>query len=204
MSITKPPKVSRSVCPLPSSPCRRHGQRPSTSTHERRTPRSTEAGSDGSGCRAEPRCQVPGDAWPAADADPAADARLPSASAKAALRRGGTDCIFSYWSALGWTILTLGTYRFYVFYSSTAGCVITTHAGSNSWTRRPPWRGEQAGRQGLQVSCWTNAPIASRTLASCPETSGRRFGCLQAWLRGCGLRPGPRNGMARRWCRLWR
>lgn len=31
-------------------------------------------------------------------------------------RRGETDYIFSYWTALGWTILTLGIYSFYVFY----------------------------------------------------------------------------------------
>jgi hypothetical protein len=34
----------------------------------------------------------------------------------AAQRRGESDYIFSYWSALGWTILTLGIYGFYVFY----------------------------------------------------------------------------------------
>jgi hypothetical protein len=34
----------------------------------------------------------------------------------AAQRRGESDYIFSYWSALGWTILTLGIYGLYVFY----------------------------------------------------------------------------------------
>src|SRR6266702_6238264 len=34
----------------------------------------------------------------------------------AARRRGESDYIFSYWSALGWTILTFGIYGFYVFY----------------------------------------------------------------------------------------
>src|SRR5438552_14162663 len=33
----------------------------------------------------------------------------------AAQRRGESDYIFSYWSALGWTILTLGIYGLYVF-----------------------------------------------------------------------------------------
>jgi hypothetical protein len=31
-------------------------------------------------------------------------------------RRGESDYIFHYWTALGWTILTLGIYGFYVFY----------------------------------------------------------------------------------------
>ena len=31
-------------------------------------------------------------------------------------RRVETDYIFDYWTALGWTILTLGIYSFYVFY----------------------------------------------------------------------------------------
>src|SRR5256885_1236629 len=34
----------------------------------------------------------------------------------AAQRRGESDYIFSYWSALGWTILTFGIYGLYVFY----------------------------------------------------------------------------------------
>jgi hypothetical protein len=34
----------------------------------------------------------------------------------AALRRDESDYIFSYWPALGWTVLTLGIYGFYVFY----------------------------------------------------------------------------------------
>ena len=34
----------------------------------------------------------------------------------AAQRRGESDYIFSYWSALGWTVLTFGIYGFYVFY----------------------------------------------------------------------------------------
>lgn len=31
-------------------------------------------------------------------------------------RRNETDYIFSFWSALGWTVLTCGVYGFYVFY----------------------------------------------------------------------------------------
>jgi hypothetical protein len=31
-------------------------------------------------------------------------------------RRDETDYIFDYWTALGWTLLTLGIYSFYVFY----------------------------------------------------------------------------------------
>jgi hypothetical protein len=31
-------------------------------------------------------------------------------------RRGETDYIFNYWTALGWTVLTIGIYGLYVFY----------------------------------------------------------------------------------------
>ena len=34
----------------------------------------------------------------------------------ASQRRSETDYIFDYWSALGWTILTLGIYGFYILY----------------------------------------------------------------------------------------
>jgi hypothetical protein len=68
----------------------------------------------------------------------------------AALRRGESDYIFSYWSALGWTILTLGIYGFYVFYQlvrrmrdhNARRLELLDAATTVAW--------EQAGRQGLQ------------------------------------------------------
>jgi hypothetical protein len=68
----------------------------------------------------------------------------------ASQRRGETDYIFSYWPALGWTILTLGIYGFYVLYQlvrrmrdhNARRLELLDAATTAAW--------EQAGRQGLQ------------------------------------------------------
>ena len=68
----------------------------------------------------------------------------------AAQRRGESDYIFSYWSALGWTLLTFGIYGFYVFYQlvrrmrdhNARRLELLDAAVAAGW--------EQAGRQGLQ------------------------------------------------------
>ena len=68
----------------------------------------------------------------------------------AAQRRGESDYIFSYWSALGWTILTFGIYGFYVFYQlvrrmrdhNARRLELLDAAVAAGW--------EQAGQQGLQ------------------------------------------------------
>ena len=68
----------------------------------------------------------------------------------AAQRRGESDYLFSYWSALGWTILTFGIYGFYVFYQlvrrmrdhNARRLELLDAATTVAW--------EQAGRQGLQ------------------------------------------------------
>ncbi|HEX6931808.1 MAG TPA: hypothetical protein VF162_06680 [Streptosporangiaceae bacterium] len=65
-------------------------------------------------------------------------------------RRGETDYIFNYWSALGWTILTFGIYGLYVFYQlvrrmrdhNARRLDLLDAATTVAW--------EQAGRQGLQ------------------------------------------------------
>src|SRR5215472_17761822 len=65
-------------------------------------------------------------------------------------RRGESDYIFSYWSALGWTILTLGIYGFYVLYQlvrrmrdhNARRLELLDAATTAAW--------EQAGREGLQ------------------------------------------------------
>src|SRR4051812_27721605 len=66
----------------------------------------------------------------------------------AAQRRGESDYIFSYWSALGWTILTLGICGLYVFYQlvrrmrdhNARRLELLDAAATVAW--------EQAGRQG--------------------------------------------------------
>ena len=68
----------------------------------------------------------------------------------AAQRRDETDYIFNYWTALGWTILTLGIYGYYVFYQlvrrmrehNARRLELLDAATTVAW--------EQAGRRGLQ------------------------------------------------------
>jgi|SRR5689334_1439118 Domain of unknown function (DUF4234) len=68
----------------------------------------------------------------------------------AAQRRSESDYIFHYWTALGWTILTLGIYGFYVFYQlirrmrdhNARRLELLDAATTAAW--------DQAGRQGLQ------------------------------------------------------
>jgi hypothetical protein len=65
-------------------------------------------------------------------------------------RRGESDYIFSYWTALGWTVLTLGIYGFYVLYQlvrrmrdhNARRLELLDAATTAAW--------EEAGRQGLQ------------------------------------------------------
>ncbi len=69
----------------------------------------------------EPPQPTPATTQPDQPARPLAVPGPPAPSAAervrlAAQRRGESDYIFSYWSALGWTILTFGIYGFYVFY----------------------------------------------------------------------------------------
>ena len=68
----------------------------------------------------------------------------------AARQRDETDYIFRYWSALGWTILTLGIYGYYVFYQlirrmrdhNARRLELLDAATTVAW--------DQAGRRGLQ------------------------------------------------------
>jgi hypothetical protein len=68
----------------------------------------------------------------------------------AAEQRAESDYIFNYWTALGWTVLTLGIYGFYVFYQlvrrmrdhNARRLELLDAAVAAGW--------EQAGRQGLQ------------------------------------------------------
>jgi hypothetical protein len=68
----------------------------------------------------------------------------------AAARRDESDYIFGYWSALGWTILTLGIFQFYVFYQLVRR--MRDHNGRRlellDAAAAVAW--DQAGRQSLQ------------------------------------------------------
>jgi hypothetical protein len=82
-------------------------------------------------------------------------AYLPAQSASERVRvawqgRGYSDYLFNFWTALGWTILTLGIYGFYVFYQlvrrmrdhNARRLELLDAALAFGW--------EQAGRRGLQ------------------------------------------------------
>jgi hypothetical protein len=90
----------------------------------------------------------------------------------AAGQRDETDYIFSYWSALGWTILTFGIYGFYVFYQlvrrmrdHNARRLELLDAGiSVAW--------EQAGREGLQEEMTPSFERAGRHIAVLRQMTG--------------------------------
>src|SRR6266700_7540668 len=90
----------------------------------------------------------------------------------AAQRRGESDYIFSYWSALGWTILTFGIYGLYVFYQlirrmrdhNARRLELLDAATAVAW--------EQAGRQGLQQEMSPSFERAAGRLAVMRQMSG--------------------------------
>jgi hypothetical protein len=90
----------------------------------------------------------------------------------AALRRDDSDYIFSYWSALGWTVLTLGIYGFYVFYQlvrrirdhNARRVEFLDAATTVAW--------EQAGRQGLQQEMAPSFERAAGQLAVMRQMTG--------------------------------
>ena len=87
-------------------------------------------------------------------------------------RRGETDYIFNYWSALGWTILTLGIYGFYVFYQlirrmrdhNARRLELLDAATTVAW--------EQAGRRGLQQELTPSFERAAGHLAVLRRMTG--------------------------------
>jgi hypothetical protein len=90
----------------------------------------------------------------------------------AARRRNETDYIFNYWTALGWTILTLGIYGFYVFYQlvrrmrdhNARRLELLDAATTVAW--------EQAGRQGLQQELGPSFQRTAGHLAALRQMTG--------------------------------
>jgi hypothetical protein len=90
----------------------------------------------------------------------------------AARRRGETDYIFHYWSALGWAILTFGIYGFYVFYQlvrrmrdhNARRLELLDAATAVAW--------EQAGRKGLQQELAPSFERAAGHLAVLRQMTG--------------------------------
>jgi hypothetical protein len=65
-------------------------------------------------------------------------------------RRGETDYIFSYWSALGWTILTLGIFGYYVLYQLVRRLRDHNVRRLELFDAALAFGWEEAGRRGLQ------------------------------------------------------
>lgn len=117
-----------------------------------------------------PEPKPPAAAQPGQPAGPPTAPGPPQMSAServhlAAQRRGATDYIFSYWSALGWTVITFGIYGLYVFYQlvrrmrdhNARRLELLDAATTAAW--------EQAGRQGLQQELTPSFREASAQLA---------------------------------------
>jgi hypothetical protein len=68
----------------------------------------------------------------------------------ASQRRVETDYIFEYWTALGWTVLTLGIYGFYVFYQLVRRMRDHNARRVELFDAALAFAWEEAGRQGLQ------------------------------------------------------
>ena len=65
-------------------------------------------------------------------------------------RRGETDYIFNYWTALGWTILTIGIYGLYVFYQLVRRMRDHNARRVELFDATLAFAWEEAGRRGLQ------------------------------------------------------
>jgi len=65
-------------------------------------------------------------------------------------RRGETDYIFSFWTALGWSLLTLGIYSFYVFYQLVRRMRDHNARRTELFDAALTFGWEEAGRRGLQ------------------------------------------------------
>jgi hypothetical protein len=86
--------------------------------------------------------------------------------------RGDSDYIFNYWTALGWTILTLGIYGFYAFYQlmrrmrdhNARRLELLDAAITLGW--------EEAGRRGLQAELTPSFQRASAHLAVLRRMTG--------------------------------
>jgi hypothetical protein len=64
--------------------------------------------------------------------------------------RADTDYIFDYWTALGWTVLTLGIYGFYVFYQLVRRMRDHNERRVELFDAALAFAWEEAGRRGLQ------------------------------------------------------
>lgn len=87
-------------------------------------------------------------------------------------RRPETDYIFRYWSALGWTVLTLGIYGFYVFYQFVRRMRDHIARRLEFLDASVTFAWEEAGRRGLQQELTPSFQRAAAHLGVLREMTG--------------------------------
>ena len=87
-------------------------------------------------------------------------------------RRVETDYIFNFWSALGWTVLTLGIYGFYVFYQLVRRMRDHNLRKLELFDASITFAWEQAGRRGLQQELTPSFERAAAHLAVMRRMTG--------------------------------
>ena len=87
-------------------------------------------------------------------------------------RRPETDYIFSYWTALGWTVLTLGIYGFYVFYQLVRRMRDHNIRRLELLDASITFAWEEAGRRGLQEELTPSFQRAAAHLAVLRQMTG--------------------------------
>lgn len=115
------------------------------------TPTSGENIDQATGAQPSPQNAAPASGAPGRAFAPGPPPLLASDRALIAYqRRGETDYIFGYWTALGWTILTLGIYGLYVFYQLVRRMRDHNARRVELLDATLAFAWEEAGRQGLQ------------------------------------------------------
>jgi hypothetical protein len=87
-------------------------------------------------------------------------------------RRVETDYIFNFWSALGWTVLSLGIYGFYVFYQLVRRMRDHNLRKLELFDASITFAWEQAGKRGLQQELTPSFERAAAHLAVMRRMTG--------------------------------
>jgi hypothetical protein len=87
-------------------------------------------------------------------------------------RRGETDYIFNYWTALGWSVLTIGIYSFYVFYQLVRRMRDHNMRRLEFFDAALTFGWEEAGRRGLQAELTPSFQRASAHIGTMRRMTG--------------------------------